>query len=109
MDEGVSKTNTAFLEEINKINTQKADGHEIKEELTDAQLSFNVTDPVKVGSVIKYSVVGQDADGRFECQRRFNEFFTLRKVLTERWPGCYIPCIPEKKTVNVDLSKSNPM
>jgi hypothetical protein len=33
----------------------------------------------------------------------------LRKVLTERWPGCYIPCIPEKKSLDVDFSKSNPI
>jgi hypothetical protein len=82
----------------------------IKEaEFSAEQMHFTVSNPTKVGSVIKYSVVGQDSEGRFESQRRFNEFYTLRKVLKERWPGCYIPCIPEKKSVNIDLSKSNPL
>lgn len=104
MDEGVSKANTQFLEEINKINTSKGDSHVIEEELSDAQMHFSVTNPVKVGSVIKYTVVGQDAEGRFETQRRFNEFYTLRKCLVTRWPGCYVPCIPEKGNVGVDVS-----
>jgi len=37
-------------------------------------------------------------------QRRFNEFFALRASLCERWPGCYVPCIPEKKMVAADTS-----
>jgi hypothetical protein len=72
-------------------------------------MHFSVTNPVKVGSVIKYTVVGQDAEGRFETQRRFNEFYTLRKCLVTRWPGCYVPCIPEKGNVSVDVSQSNPL
>ena len=39
--------------------------------------------------------------------RRYNEFLALRNALVERWPGCYIPCIPEKKTVNVDTSAAS--
>jgi hypothetical protein len=39
--------------------------------------------------------------------RRFNEFHALRTSLVERWPGCYIPCIPEKKALAVDTSGSN--
>jgi len=39
--------------------------------------------------------------------RRFNEFNALYTSLCERWPGCYIPCIPEKKAINVDTSASN--
>lgn len=27
----------------------------------------------------------------------------------ERWPGCYVPHIPEKKTASVDISKGNPL
>jgi len=59
---------------------------------------FSVTNPVKVGSVVKYTVTGQDAvDGRWEVQRRYNEFHILHVTLNERWPGCFIPCIPEKQ------------
>ncbi len=29
--------------------------------------------------------------------RRYNEFHILHVTLTTRWPGCFIPCIPEKQ------------
>jgi hypothetical protein len=47
-------------------------------------------------------VLGQDSEGKFEVLRRFKEFEALSKTLVERWPGCYIPCIPEKAFDNKD-------
>ena len=103
------KAKNQFLEEISKISDASASNMIITEnEFTAEQMHFTVTNPVLVNKIMKYTVVGQDSDGRFETQRRFNEFFTLRKVLTERWPGCYVPCIPEKKTLSVDVGKSDP-
>lgn len=29
----------------------------------------------------------------------------MRKIFTDRWPGCYIPAIPEKVTVNINVDK----
>jgi len=68
---------------------------------------FSVNNPIKmsdtaglkIGSVIKYTVEGQDSTGRFEVQRRYNEFLMLNKSLNESWPGCYIPAIPEKQFI----------
>ena len=54
---------------------------------------------IKYGQVVKYTVVGQDSEGRFEIQRRYNEFFSLHLVLNDRWPGCYVPAIPEKQMI----------
>ena len=48
---------------------------------------------------IKYTVNGVDSDGSFTESRRFREFNTLREVLLNRWPGIYIPALPEKKLV----------
>ncbi len=59
--------------------------------------AFRVFNPVKVSGHIKYTVSGIDADGQFEEARRFSEFFALKEALTARWPGIYIPAIPEKK------------
>lgn len=59
-----------------------------------------VTNPVKVGSNIKYSVEGVDDEGEFSIVRRYREFNALASVLRTRWPGCYIPSIPEKKFLN---------
>ncbi len=56
-----------------------------------------MTNPQKVGSTIKYTVTGQDSQGKFEVIRRYNEFHILHVTLTTRWPGCFIPCIPEKQ------------
>ena len=48
---------------------------------------------------IKYTVVGVDSDGSFTEARRFREFNALRETLVARWPGIYIPALPEKKLV----------
>jgi hypothetical protein len=56
----------------------------------------DTTGLIKVGQVVKYTVSGQDSEGRFEVQRRYNEFLALNQQLNERWPGCYVPAIPEK-------------
>lgn len=58
---------------------------------------FSVSDPQKVQGHIKYTIVGEDSDGAFEVVRRYREFFSLRNILVQRWPGVYIPAIPEKK------------
>lgn len=71
------------------------------------QSKFAVTNPIKmedtsglkIGYVIKYTVSGVDNQGPFEVQRRYNEFLALNKSLNDRWPGCYIPCIPEKQLI----------
>jgi hypothetical protein len=60
---------------------------------------MNETSGLKVGSVIKYTVTGTDSEGRFEIQRRYNEFLALNNALNERWPGCYVPAIPEKQLI----------
>ena len=58
---------------------------------------FSVTEPVKVGGNIKYTCIGVDDEGEFNIKRRFREFHSLAQVLKQRWPGCYVPAIPEKK------------
>ncbi len=46
---------------------------------------------------IKYTVSAIDSEGPFEEARRYSEFYALREALAARWPGVYIPAIPEKK------------
>lgn len=62
---------------------------------------FSVSNPIKMGSSttghIKYTVVGVDSDGEFTEARRFKEFNAFRTVMLQRWPGIYIPSLPEKK------------
>ena len=61
-----------------------------------------VCDPIIKDGVQKYvvyTIKGIDKDGPFETYRRYSHFHNLREVLVKRWPGCFIPPIPEKKTL----------
>lgn len=43
---------------------------------------------------------GKDCSGvPFQGNRRYNEFYQLRELLRQSWPGIYIPNIPSKKFV----------
>ena len=46
-----------------------------------------------------YTVLGFDRQGKFEIFRRYSDFFQLRELFVDRWPGLYIPPIPSKRTV----------
>lgn len=48
---------------------------------------------------IVYTIKGSDKDGVFETYRRYSDFNVLKKFLVKRWPGCFVPAIPEKKAV----------
>lgn len=61
---------------------------------------FSVTNPVKVAGHVKYTVTGIDEGGDFTEVRRYREFHALGQVLRTRWPGCYVPSLPEKKLLN---------
>jgi len=41
-----------------------------------------------------------DEEGEFKTIRRYREFDALANVLKTRWPGIYVPSIPEKKYLN---------
>jgi sorting nexin-1/2 len=56
-----------------------------------------VSDPVEISGAVRYTVIGEDNEGSFRIQRRFKEFFSLQTVLRTRWPGVFIPAIPDKK------------
>ena len=61
--------------------------------------AFVVKNPVKTAGHVRYTVAGIDSEGPFEESRRYKEFFAVRVTLAQRWPGIYIPAIPEKKLV----------
>jgi hypothetical protein len=60
---------------------------------------FIVSKPVLKNGHVFYNVKGIDADGTWEGQRRYNEFFCLHESLVHRWPGIYIPKIPPKQAI----------
>lgn len=57
---------------------------------------------------IEYKCSGVDAQGNWEADRRFNQFFKLVEKLEQRWPGVPIPTLPPKKAIgNKDLKFIN--
>lgn len=93
---------TKLIEEIKNFKIDETLVAAAEEEHTEDPRvqKFTVTNPVKVGSNIKYSVEGVDDEGDFSVVRRYREFNALAQVLRIRWPGCYVPSIPEKKFLN---------
>lgn len=51
-----------------------------------------------VGDYHVYPVSGRDSIGEIECQRRFQNFYDFRQMLSTRFPGLYIPPMPKKTT-----------
>ena len=62
--------------------------------------NWRVIHPKKDKDHVSYTVIGQDLQGKnFEIERRYSEFFQLRELFKDRWPGLYIPPIPIKKKI----------
>ena len=101
LKEEAEKAKTKLIDEINsfKVEDTKGQTTEPEQEYPRVQ-KFLVQNPVKVGGNVKYTVTGVDDEGDFSEVRRFREFHALGQVLKTRWPGCYIPSIPEKKLMN---------
>jgi hypothetical protein len=53
----------------------------------------------KVGKHVQYDISGNDKNGNFSCQRRYNAFHELRVKLCDNWPGIFVPPLPEKKKI----------
>lgn len=67
---------------------------DLKETQNDMLCITNFT-YIKEGDYTVYTLSGSLLDK--EINRRYNDFFTFREVLSKRWPGIYIPGIPPKK------------
>lgn len=92
------ESSSQLLSDLGKMKVE--DVSQLEDLGTDPKLAaFSVTKPVKVAGHIRYTVTGVDSDGPFEESRRYKEFYALRQTLAQRWPGIYIPAIPEKKLV----------
>jgi hypothetical protein len=93
-----------FLDELGQLTQNEKEEQEKKLEFEDPKIAkFTVSNPIKIQGHIKYTVCGEDGDGSFEEVRRFKEFFALRKAMLDRWPGIYIPAIPEKKLIVISF------
>lgn len=88
------------MQDLNKMRLIDVNLDEpLKEEVDPRVKQFSVSNPVKQSGHIKYTVTGVDSEGAFEEVRRFRDFFALKNALMQRWPGIYIPALPEKKLV----------
>jgi len=74
-------------------------GELLKVPLNPRWKEFSVEKPMKNSDYVTYEIIGYDMKGDFKARKRYSDFFMLRKVLRERWPGFYIPAIPPKKAL----------
>jgi hypothetical protein len=100
LEEEAERAKTKLLEEIKQFKVEDDAAEEDVEKEDERVQKFAVVDPVKVGGNVKYTVSGVDDEGEFSAVRRFREFHALATTLKNRWPGCYVPSIPEKKIIN---------
>lgn len=56
---------------------------------------------------VVYHITGSDKNGTIDVFRRFNEFYKMRLALVKRFPGCFIPSIPEKSISLIDDEVAN--
>lgn len=92
-----------MIDEINLLKVEDGQASAAEATIEDEHprvKKFSVTNPTMVNKSIKYNVEGADDEGDFNIVRRYREFNALAQVLRQRWPGCYVPCIPEKKFLN---------
>jgi len=86
-----------MIDQIASIKVDDSKMEEIQELEEDPRgQKFTVINPAKVAGHIKYTVTGIDEQGDFSDIRRYREFFALYSVLRTRWPGVYVPALPEK-------------
>ena len=98
----MNELDTFKVPEVDAIREEPEENEE-KEDTT--ILKFLVMNPLKVGGHVKYTIQGADDEGVFTEARRFKEFHALAQVLKQRWPGCYVPSIPEKNAKAKLLNK----
>lgn len=64
-----------------------------------------VADEIKTGTLSKafvYTLRGQKEDNsEIEIVRKYSDFYALRQALVKRWPGCFVPPVPEKANIGL--------
>ena len=68
--------------------------------MNDGHMVLRVEQPTLVkamtGDYHVYPIRGVDSNGDIECERRYSLFYELRLALIYKYPGLYIPPLPEK-------------
>ena len=71
------------------------------------QITIWISGSVQKGSTLSkytaYVIVGEDEKGKFEVLRRYSEFDSLCALMKERWPGCFVPVLPDKAMIKNSL------
>lgn len=66
-------------------------------------VKIKITDTVQKGLAINkhfvYTIEGRDQHGSFKITRKYEEFKALRKLLKDRWPGCFVPAVTSKSSM----------
>lgn len=64
------------------------------------QIKITVDSPELMGGASKhhsYHIHGSDDIGEIDVWRRYSDFLIFKQHMANRWPGIYVPSLPEKK------------
>jgi sorting nexin-1/2 len=91
---------TADSPEVRETNSKVRMSFSVDSRAENHAISISIKDYVIRDGLTKkiyYNIIGTDKAGGFEISRRYTEFRLLRNVLSNSWPGFYIPKIPSKQ------------
>ena len=95
----------------NNINEMKTEKLLLQSDLNLNYLKENeqrgfYIDTIIVTSHVSYLIKGKNISKEDSLERRYREFDALHNVLTQKWPGIYIPPIPKKQIIKNTDSKT---
>ena len=77
--------------------------------ISETKPSVSISNPLVLSEAlnnsVSYIIKTVDSSGKYECVRYYSEFSSLRKILLKKWPGIYIPPIPNKSILSKLSSK----
>jgi sorting nexin-1/2 len=66
--------------------------------------SITLSNPLLVSETFSnnviYTIKTLDSTGNYEFTRDYNEFISIRKILAKKWPGIYIPPLPNRSILS---------
>lgn len=77
LKEEAERAKTQLIQEIQKFKTTDDGDKDIDEPENPRVLKFKVSNPVKIGGNVKYTIEGVDDEGDFTEVRRYREFDAL--------------------------------
>ena len=84
----------------NDNNDKKERSSTVNSTSSKKEYYVSVYNPVTTEGVSGFTVYSVETSiSKKTVLKRYSEFYNFRKKLTQRWPGIYVPALPEKKVI----------